>query len=70
MSKYRDMSLQELTSIQIGLDTGESSDSNDPRGLDWFPVFVKHRKGYYCQFFDELENSDGQFPLRIEVTKH
>jgi len=30
MSKYRDMSLQELTSIQIGLDTGESSDSNDP----------------------------------------
>lgn len=68
MSKYRDMSLQELASIQIGLDTGESSDPNDPRGLDWFPVFVKGPKGYYCQFFDEYPNLDNQYPLRIEVT--
>ena len=66
-SKYRDISMKELASLEIGLDTGESSDPDDPRGLDWFPVFVKGPKGYHAQFFDEFENTDDQHPLRIEA---
>lgn len=64
------LTMKELMSLEIGLDTGEE-EFIDKDDLDWFPVFVRSPEGVVkVQFFkgDEMDNTD--LPVRITLEEN
>ena len=64
------LTMKELMSLEVGLDTGEE-ELIDKDGLDWFPVFVRNPEGVVkAQFFNGDEEDTTDLPVRITLEEH
>lgn len=64
------LTMKELMSLEIGLDTGEE-EFIDKDSLDWFPVFVRNPEGVVkAQFFNGDEEDTTDLPVRITLEEH
>lgn len=64
------LTMKELMSLEVGLDTGEE-EFIDKDGLDWFLVFVRNPEGVVkAQFFNGDEEDTTDLPVRITLEEH
>ncbi len=64
------LTMKELMSLEVGLDTGEE-EFIDKDGLDWFPVFVRNPEGVVkAQFFNGDEEDTTDLSVRITLEEH